>query len=72
VTRLACGFDGSIGLRRLREEVFDQTTVVIFFDSGEQFRPEFSDRCGLIERLAIVHLTTTKMTRHALRLEDWL
>jgi hypothetical protein len=58
-------------LWRLREEVFDQTTVVLIFDSGEQSGSQFSDRRRLIERQAIVHLAAAEMTWHALRLKDW-
>ena len=59
-------------LRRLTEEVFDQTTVVLVFDSGEQSGSQFSDRLGLIKWQAIVHLAAAEVTWHALRLEDWL
>ncbi len=58
-------------LRRLREEVFDQTTIILVFDSGEQSGSEFSDRRRLIEWQSIVHLAAAEVTWHALRLKDW-
>jgi len=59
-------------LRRLSEEVFNQTPVVLIFYSGEEPGSQLSDRRGVIKWQAIVHLSAAEMTWHALRLEDWL
>ena len=69
---LSCGYSILLViLGRLREEVFYQTTIVLFFDPREEPRAEFSDRRRFIEWQAIVHLAAAEMTWHALRLKDW-
>jgi hypothetical protein len=55
----------------LAEKVFDQATVVLFFDPGKQFGAEFSDRLRFIERKTIVHLSAAEVAGHAFGLEDW-
>lgn len=57
---------------RLSKKLVDQPATVFVFDPGEQPGAELSDGFRFIKRQTIVHLPAVEVTRHALRLEDWL
>jgi len=52
-------------------ELINQTSFILIFDSREELCAKFSDCLWFVERQSLVHLTTTKVTGHALRLENW-
>lgn len=55
----------------LLEKLADYPAMIFFFDPGEDLYPELLDCLWAIEGKACVHLSTTEVAGHALRLKDW-